>query len=255
MSVRDQLPVKGFRHQKCYAAEFSDCSSTISLEHYLSKNIYKTIAIRGVSGSEGFRWGDKAGTASADAASANILCVHHNERLGVLDDDAGRFFKYLQSVMASIYQVPGGAQKATMRTHTIDGYMLERWLLKMMAGRLASGHVFHEGRQRKIVIEKDLLKVLFGKTRLVRPNGLYFATKIVEQKVALAPEVAAGVIMDGDKPLGMSCSFNGLIFYLMVPGNWAFAIDLPSDALYRQQRLVGRLVNVPEETFEIRLTW
>jgi hypothetical protein len=130
----------------CYASDLGDCAGGISREHYFSKAMTGAIPAKEFN-MGGFPW-QKPGEFSSltsDALTAKVLCRKHNEALSPLDAVAGSFFR---TVYAS---TRGGIQDLIPLDELcfeFDGRVIERWLLKVLCGVLASGN--HSGSNRSV---------------------------------------------------------------------------------------------------------
>lgn len=105
---------------------------------------------------EGFPW-QKPGEFTAlkfDALKAKVLCRKHNTALSPLDSAAGSFFR-------TIYTCTRGGIQGVIPLDDLcfefDGRVLERWLLKVLCGVLASGN--HSGKDR--IVPKEWVEVLY----------------------------------------------------------------------------------------------
>jgi hypothetical protein len=144
---------------KCYANVLGTCHGRISGEHYISDSILKLMPGDGVNFSG--HWGEKS--ISKRSLTANVLCQKHNSELSDIDNEAATFFN-------TIYQCTRGGIQGLKDVTTLRfdflGRDIERWLLKVACGAIASGN--HGGAIREVPFE--WVEILFGK----RPWPDYF---------------------------------------------------------------------------------
>lgn len=107
----------------CYAAELGGCSGKISREHYFSESIWHLLAGNDSLTAEGFTWipDGESKKLSPNALASKILCSAHNSQLHRFDTEALRFFRALRYESSDLIT-------------QIDGYLLERWFLKLLIG-------------------------------------------------------------------------------------------------------------------------
>lgn len=84
-------PPTGYSNNGCYLRRLSDCCSTISKEHYISRSaleIFETDGNVRVTGMPWFQPGESR-VLPINGLAANILCVRHNTALSSFDAEAG----------------------------------------------------------------------------------------------------------------------------------------------------------------------
>ena len=95
----------------------------------------------------GLPWQKDGAQKTLRAASlvANVLCQEHNQRLSPLDKEAAQFFE-------TIYKCTRGGIQGLIPTDDLrfefDGRLIERWMLKVICGAIASGNY---GGQSRVV--------------------------------------------------------------------------------------------------------
>lgn len=152
----------GIRNKHCYAESSADCSGKISSEHWLSKNILKSINPKGsiVSGLASLE--GKAKPLPPEALGSKILCDRHNSKLSPLDDDVGDFFRALHRFQDCLAQPSPSEPNEFL---LLSGSRLELWLLKLTLGGLASKSFGSEGKPILSVggaaRRTDLIEILF----------------------------------------------------------------------------------------------
>ncbi len=154
----------GISNPICYARSSKDCSQESSKEHWISRNILRSMSSNGKPPMlEGLPWlqGQRR-PIPAGALDSRILCKRHNNALSVLDGCAGRVFRALHLFQDEL--VPG-AKRSPDRFLLVSGQLFERWLLKLALGGLFSGSftVPGEGLDRlaQHVALENLVDVLF----------------------------------------------------------------------------------------------
>lgn len=152
-------PKTNYSHPRCYASALCDCSRTISKEHFLSKSVMELWGKAGIFKAP-FIEGDGKNL-KVSSLSAKILCERHNNALSSLDEVAKKFFEF-----------------ALLRTEHCElimrGTDLERWMLKVMCGHIATGYAQTEGGELIPAFPPPLpaLQTLFGELELPESWGL-----------------------------------------------------------------------------------
>lgn len=156
----------GHAHPSCFARELRDCSTTISREHYISQSVLGLF-----SGSRlmvsGFPWISKGEErqVSPTSLTGKVLCKRHNEALSVLDTVAYKFFQFFTSEWT---------RKSKVEVYLTRGNDLERWLLKMLCGLVASGNAVLNGQRLSgWTPSREWLRILFGTKDVEFPAGLH----------------------------------------------------------------------------------
>ena len=164
-------PATGQSEPKCFARAFGDCGGGISGEHFISKDILDSFSGVVVSG---FPWQEPSTEkrVGINALVANVLCARHNSALSPLDAEAGRFFRTLR-------EFDRGLRVA--EPHKEDDFVLfcgedlERWLLKLLCGLLASGNASVGGERVRVDdLDQSWLDLLFAGAVWPPEAGLYF---------------------------------------------------------------------------------
>ena len=177
--------------RSCYAAQLGGCSGSLNLEHFVSKNLLKTFEEDGRLRVVGYPHGRNAGPPwlSVESFSAKVLCESHNGRLSELDAEGGRF-------LAAFFDAHTGLLNEEVhsdQTIEFDGPLVERWMLKLACGLLASGQAgIGATRMEKTTPPVEFLQVLFGMDTLPEAWGLYTRPTassglLVEKTLEIAP--------------------------------------------------------------------
>lgn len=158
-------PATGHANPKCFARNLKNCSRTISREHYISRSILRLFGEKGMT-IAGMPWIPDGGQKQISVASftAKMLCDRHNHALSPLDAVAAAYFRFFVAESSG---------------HKVDvfltrGYDLERWLLKLLCGFVASGNAALEGKRLTTwVPPTEWLDILFGCADVKAPAGLH----------------------------------------------------------------------------------
>jgi len=162
-----------YSHGRCYAGKLADCSGSISREHYFSHAILRAIGGGGPVLTKGLAW-QKPGAQQfipTQGLASNVLCTAHNSRLSPLDEEASRLFQFLQHFhRADRTSVPASAEL------TVNGLLIERWMLKSICGFVASktSPTRYPARVRLQKPSDWWVDMLFGESPIPIPFGLHF---------------------------------------------------------------------------------
>src|SRR5919197_3828938 len=127
----------GYANPKCYARELGDCSQQISREHYISKALIARMESIGIAGF-GFQEPGTIKTVGLQSVVSKILCQKHNSDLSPLDHEAGDLFAALRRFDADLHE---DVERPEQEHVLLSGALLERWLLKVLAGLVHGGTV------------------------------------------------------------------------------------------------------------------
>src|ERR1043166_3841555 len=155
----------GFSHPRCYAREDKDCSTKISLEHFISKNLLDRIdanSDRSVIAGLAWQEPETFNSVPTKGLAANVLCESHNSRLADLDALIGKFADGVKDTDHGRF-APGKPFRAS-------GSGIERWMLKCLLGMTNSNNITSR-------LKPECLELLFGRTVWPEGWGLYFDTK------------------------------------------------------------------------------
>lgn len=151
----------------CYAVALNDCDGgPCTNEHYITKELLARIGkLFELSGPA---WLDGAAVHSHKALRARVLCKRHNQALSAVDAAIVRLFDALAAYHSG----------AGIGTLTLSGEDLERWVLKVWAGMLASGNMkARTGERISGALPDDLVAILFGEKSMPDGWGLNFFEK------------------------------------------------------------------------------
>jgi hypothetical protein len=155
--------------ERCYAKHLGGCTHK-SREHFISRSILEIIGPFSI---QGFPWliPGENGKASAGSLTAAVLCERHNSSLSIFDSEAAKFLSHLKllgskSTPQQLSEVP--------EVFSVDGTLLEMWLLKTLCGVMASGNFLIDGRSfGKVPPSEYLVNLLFSRDPWKTGIGLY----------------------------------------------------------------------------------
>lgn len=111
-------------------------------------------------------------TVSLDRLIAKVLCEHHNNVLGPLDEEAAK-------LQAAIRKRRDDGPLPELMHVRINGWKLERWALKALLDILAAGWPQPElprALRRELEPDPRILRVVFGEEPLPETLGLWVVT-------------------------------------------------------------------------------
>lgn len=166
-SISPKAARSGAAVAKCYARSLKDCGGEISGEHYVSAALLREVGTEKkeeieVSGASWLK--GKRLVLPVERLEANVLCKRHNEQLAPLDDVAGRYVRALKEINEAV------ASEGSPLFRVASGVDLERWMLKVLCGLIASGAIeAPEGREPP----EGLVAALFGAAPFPKGLGFY----------------------------------------------------------------------------------
>jgi hypothetical protein len=200
---------------KCWASKFSKCSNKISKEHLISNGIFEQKDIN----VKGFPWcADSFKKISVASLTAKILCTRHNSELSPIDIEGINTVRIFEELLTP--------EKRTVKTpainKTIDGYILERWLLKVAINlTFKSDFKIGVGMVESEVGKPSpyLLAVIFGELNFTNSMGLY--TLENSTPIPCSPsEISIVPIHKNQEIGGFLFNIRGFNFFLsLLPGS------------------------------------
>jgi len=140
-----------------------NCSLKISKEHHISAGILKKLSKKNtakIAGSKSIPLNiNRFQIFGIGSLASKILCLSHNSELSELDEEAIRLFENIDIFDKDRV---GGLKV------NINGGKIERWILKLAFGAIASGAC-----NSKLKMQPHCLDILFDKGRLPKGQGLY----------------------------------------------------------------------------------
>jgi len=156
-------PHTGYRHGKCYANGYNNCSTKISSEHFISEDYLRQIELNNTTKIAGLAW-QKPQTFSilpTKGLASNILCDRHNSALSTLDYEFGSFAE-------TIRDFDRGKASVSV-TRTVSGRMIELWMLKCLLGASMSKNIHG-------TLKPECVNILFERQKWPREWGLYYCS-------------------------------------------------------------------------------
>ena len=238
-----KMPKTNYSHSKCYASETNDCSTKISLEHYISHGILRELANgQGKVNVGGMTWIEGKGRKWLPTGNiaANVLCERHNKALSDLDSIAIEYFKAIRKTSWE-YNNEGNYTKNTVRI--FNGTDFERWMLKLLIGAVASNNMEAKNvpEQKSWRPPIGWIKVLFGDVGMPKKLGLYCISQLQEIVLKEGGVAAACLSTSQAGVIGLSLIFQGFKFVLaMVKPNLDDEDTILKNSLYRPGNLEFR---------------
>lgn len=163
-------------NDRCYLSSLGNCSSKITKEHFISRNILERITTDRLTFEDAghfFGGKERVEIGVSDFAS-KVLCDIHNPALAILDTAVGIAFSTIEATAKDIASAvdPSAALKSF---HLASGIDIERWMIKVYCGLVAAGKIRSvTGRVlERSVLPSCLLDALLGIGLLPSPLGLY----------------------------------------------------------------------------------
>jgi hypothetical protein len=151
--------------RRCYAERLGTCEGKLTREHFVSRSLLADLERTFMA--EGLLPGDVGATTAASAGSvaSRVLCSAHNSALSDVDSHVVPFLsasRRFDHELNSAASAPAAA--------SVDGYMLERWLVKALLGLVA-----RPGSTSTLSAQTHdrLVAVAFGLDRLAPPWGVH----------------------------------------------------------------------------------
>lgn len=146
-----------FAHPRCYARVLNDCSSKLSLEHYVSRTVLDLLGNEHrITNASWLLPGQQSKPLATSALGSRVLCKKHNHTLSQLDSQALTFFDAL------LWGFSDRPPQQRHRRVTINADLLELWLLKACCGAFASGNLLQHRRSVPRQIPDSWVKLLFS---------------------------------------------------------------------------------------------
>ena len=157
----------------------SGCTSKMSREHFISRNILEKLTKDDKLKFEnaGHFFGGKSHVEiGIDGFASKVLCDNHNSALSPLDTTAGAAFQRIEELTTDMIRADKGNNLNSF--HVVSGIDIERWMIKVFCGLVAAGKIRSaSGRIEQLCsLPHELLEALMGATALQSPLGLYMHT-------------------------------------------------------------------------------
>jgi hypothetical protein len=227
-------------NDRCYLSSFGGCSSKMTREHFVSKNILARMTTNRLTFENAghFFGGKERVEIGVDDFVAKVLCDTHNSALGPLDAAAGLVFSTIEALVKDIARI-ADEKTALESFHISSGLDIERWMIKAYCGLVAAGKIRSSCGQilQRSALPSYLLDALLGNCSLPIPLGLYQNT-FVGQTLKLGG-LSFGTIKltDGSDGIGgLMLSLGPMNFVLITSMAYGQVFKEPS--WYRHQTLV-----------------
>ncbi|BBX38909.1 hypothetical protein X011_25570 [Mycobacterium tuberculosis variant microti OV254] len=141
----------GYANPGCYARVSNDCSEDLTLEHYISDDLLKSIAWDGKAVLvRGAAWlpSQTGKSVGVKSFSSRMLCGRHNRALSPLDHTATDYFRYFLEDQLDIFKFLGNDDRKSFARSFImaSGPYIELWMLKVLWGAIESKALTVDGR-------------------------------------------------------------------------------------------------------------
>ena len=222
VSTSPPLPQTGYAHPKCYAGIFQDCSHKISGEHFVSESILKELCSNGGVRTSGMRWMDQGESKifSVNSLQSNVLCTRHNSVLSGVDTVGWGFFCHIRDFQNAFNDK---TSEKLMETSLFNGHDVERWMLKVLCGLVASKNHSQKIKTLNTLVPEDWLRVLYGLEYFTDGFGIYYVVKKGDPRSATTG-ISINVVWDISQThlLGLQIGVNNMNFFLAVkhPGEY-----------------------------------
>lgn len=185
-----------YSHPKCYAKSTGACSHKISKEHLISDNILrdfeenKTVKIAGLPWIEHQTFN----LLSRKSLVSHVLCENHNHQLSPYDAEAGEFLRCLNEFDSDF-----NAPQPSNEVKQFNGEFLEKWMLKVLCGLIASNQISEGGERKPVPLKEIYVGILFNGNLFPDTWGLYFKVPAANEvhkfnSVSFQPKTGGGEV-------------------------------------------------------------
>ena len=245
MSKPVYIPTRlsGYAHPKCYLSHTNGCSTKITGEHCISRNLLdrlesqnKTIEIVGLS------WLPKDCLTSIGKKSlvSNALCCQHNSSLSPLDNVIGDLVDAISGIDAEYRKdCPVG------RSYYVDGCQVERWMLKTIIGLIKSGKIVQKSGEPFKIRNRCLALLCEPSARWPVGWGLYVATPAGNTYHSRSFELIPQHNSKTGELVALCLKLNGIAMNFLMgrPGRQSdFGIRRPSKLIFEKGAIKSELV-------------
>jgi hypothetical protein len=230
-----QPPTTGIELPACYAGASKDCRGPLTREHTVSKNVLDRIG--GAQGRilvSGLRDQDDL-PLRPDALASKVLCERHNNALSPIDVIGGHFVEVLEEIARAAHD--GRLDRLDLR-RAFYGPDVERWVLKVFLGALASGAARYKGQKfQPLHPPPQLLDVLFGGIDLPIMFGLTVVSTSSFEREPVSG-LASALLSWGGGPAGIAVMAWSFALVLMArPPAPGPDLGILADGCYRPKQL------------------
>lgn len=205
------LAKTGFSHSKCYAAHLESCVEKISREHYVSANILELFDYIEVKDIPFFKGKITKDRISPLSLNAKVLCEAHNTFLSDLDNMVGELFRFLMDLNVK-----------DRRSIIINGYTLEKWMCKLLAGYISSGIVEFNGKKyAKSDIPVPVIEYIYLNKSMPDGWGLYSLYKAGD-RLKMGKKIKFNLVFLEERIIGLNLNLSGLNLILSLESKGTF---------------------------------
>jgi hypothetical protein len=169
--------------------------------------------------------------------AAKVLCDAHNSALSDIDSAAGLAFSTILAFSSDVERVRVAGSKSDS-FHVASGIDIERWMIKVYCGLVASGKIRGPAGPAISVasLEPELLKGLVGTQYLSPPLGLYMHSFVGQQRHAGGFSFGTIKLTDGSNGVGGLMLSLGLMSFVLVASS-SYGKTFSDGNWYRHQAL------------------
>lgn len=203
---------------KCWATCLGNCNGHLSREHTISKSLWASPYVE----VSGFVWcKGLTKRIGLESLTTRALCVKHNNDLSPLDALGAHAFDILRQQTKLTNERSKEPHKKFRRVDfQINATALERWLLKTLINLSYEGPYFIGPKSTSQGFpSEDLVRVVYGKLKMPRENGLFVAAK-PGMDLEFTDTVQMSPLVKDEKHIhGGLFRFRGVYMFLdLVPG-------------------------------------
>lgn len=188
----------------CYLSSMSNCSSKITKEHFISRNILEKLTKDTLKfeNAAHFFGGKNQVEIGIDGFASKVLCDNHNSVLSPLDTAAGAAFQRIEELAKDMILADKGYNLNSF--HVVSGIDIERWMIKVFCGLVAAGKIRSvSGRiEQSSSLPHELLSALMGVTLLKPPLGLYMHSYVGQIRKSGGFSFSTIKLTDGSDQVG-----------------------------------------------------
>ena len=174
-------------NHRCYLSSLGNCSSKITKEHFISRNILERITSDSgrltIEGAGHFFGGKEQVQIGVNDFASKVLCDTHNNALSALDSAAGTAFSTIEATTKNMTEI-ASSPKTLKSLHLSSGIDIERWMIKVYCGLVAAGKISSKtGRiLERSTLPPHLFDALLGNGSLPSPLGLYHHSYVGQKR-------------------------------------------------------------------------
>lgn len=205
-------------NDRCYLSALGNCSSKITKEHFISRNILERITTDRltIENAGHFFGGKERVDIGVNDFASKVLCDTHNNALSALDSAVGTTFSTIEDTAKDLAKF-ANSPTALKSFRLSSGMDIERWMIKVYCGLVAAGKIRSvTGRVlERSALSPCLFAALIGRQPLASPLGLYHHSFAGQNRRLGGLSFGTIMLTDGSDEVG------GLLLSLG-PFNFAF---------------------------------